>query len=47
MMKRGIIERNLGEFDFRYNDRMALGIGDAERMPKSISGIVGKRLTCK
>jgi hypothetical protein len=35
----------LAEFDFRYNERMALGVGDAERMAKSVKGIVGKRLT--
>jgi hypothetical protein len=58
IMKRGIngtyhhvsqkhLKRYLAEFDFRYNERMALGIGDAERMSRSISGIVGKRLTYK
>jgi transposase-like protein len=56
IMKRGItgtyhhvsqqhLKRYLAEFDYRYNERMALGIGDAERMAKSIPGIVGKRLT--
>ena len=34
-----------GEFDFRYNEREALGVSDAERMSKAIPGIVGKRLT--
>jgi transposase-like protein len=58
IMKRGIngtyhhvsqkhLKRYLAEFDFRYNERIALGIGDAERMSRSISGIVGKRLTYK
>jgi transposase-like protein len=58
IMKRGIVgtyhhvsqkhlRRYLAEFDFRYNERMALGVGDAERMSRSISGIVGKRLTYK
>ena len=53
ILKRGIIgsyhhvseahlHRYLGEFDFRYNNR---AISDAERMSKSIGGIVGKRLT--
>jgi hypothetical protein len=37
----------LAEFDYRYNERAALGIDDAERMAKSIPGIVGKRLYYK
>ena len=56
IMKRGIhgtfhhvsqqhLKRYLAEFDFRYNERSALGVGDAERMAKSVKGIVGKRLT--
>jgi len=56
IMKRGItgayhhvspthLKRYLAEFDFRYNERSALGVGDSERMTKSIKGIVGKRLT--
>jgi len=39
------LKRYLAEFDFRYNEREALGVDDAERMAKSIPGIVGKRLT--
>lgn len=39
------LKRYLAEFDFRYNNREALGVGDRERMVKSIAGIVGKRLT--
>jgi hypothetical protein len=35
------------EYDFRYNERSALGVEDAERMTKSVQGIVGKRLTYK
>jgi len=35
----------LAEFDFRYNERAAFGVNDADRMAKSIPGIVGKRLT--
>lgn len=53
ILKRGIVgtfhhvseahlHRYCGEFDFRYNNRK---ISDAERMHKSIGGIVGKRLT--
>jgi hypothetical protein len=56
IMKRGItgvyhhvsqqhLKRYLAEFDFRYNEREALGVSDAERMEKSVQGIVGKRLT--
>lgn len=39
------LKRYLAEFDFRYNERDALGVTDAARMEKSIQGIVGKRLT--
>ena len=35
----------LVEYDFRYNEREALGVEDVERMAKAIPGIVGKRLT--
>jgi transposase-like protein len=54
-LKRGVIgtyhhvsqqhlKRYLAEFDYRYNEREALGVSDAERMSKSVTGIVGKRL---
>lgn len=36
--------RYLAEFDFRYNNRIALGIADSERTERSMRGIVGKRL---
>ena len=39
------LHRYLAEFDYRYNERIALGVNDSERMEKSIKGIVGKRLT--
>ena len=39
------LKRYLAEFDFRYNEREALEIDDAERMAKSVKGIVGKRMT--
>ncbi len=39
------LKRYLGEFDYRYNERMGLGVSDAARMEKSIKGIAGKRLT--
>jgi transposase-like protein len=56
ILKRGIIgtyhhvspqhlKRYLGEFDFRYNERTALGVNDSERATKALQGIVGKRLT--
>jgi hypothetical protein len=56
ILKRGIIgtyphvsplhlKRYLAEFDFRYNERMALGVDDKTRAAKAIKGIVGKRLT--
>jgi hypothetical protein len=55
-MKRGIngiyhhvsqqhLKRYLAEYDFRYNERMKLGVSDTERTAKAIKGIVGKRLT--
>lgn len=39
------LKRYLAEFDFRYNERMALNVSDMERTAKAIKGIVGKRLT--
>src|SRR6202035_3020297 len=56
ILKRGIVgvyhhvseahlHRYLAEFDYRYNERAALGIDDAERATKAAKGIVGKRLT--
>jgi transposase-like protein len=56
MLKRGIIgvyhhvsethlHRYLAEFDFRHNNRIALGVNDTERANKALRGVVGKRLT--
>ncbi|MEQ1867452.1 MAG: IS1595 family transposase [Micropepsaceae bacterium] len=56
ILKRGIIgtyhhvspqhlKRYLAEFDFRYNERIGLGVNDAERTTRALKGIVGKRLT--
>lgn len=56
ILKRGIVgtyhhvsqqhlKRYLGEFDFRYNERKALGVDDAARARKVLQGIAGKRLT--
>lgn len=39
------LHRYLAEFDFRYSNRAALGINDADRADALLSGIVGKRLT--
>jgi len=56
ILKRGVIgtyhqvseahlKRYLAEFDFRHNERSALGVSDAERADKALKGISGKRLT--
>lgn len=39
------LKRYLAEFDFRYNNRVALGVGDVKRTEAALAGIVGKRLT--
>jgi transposase-like protein len=39
------LPRYLAEFDFRYNNRIALGVTDAERTRRALAGVVGKRLT--
>ena len=41
------LKRYLAESDFRYNNRATLGIDDTARADRLISGIVGKRLTCR
>jgi transposase-like protein len=41
----GHLDRYLTEFDFRYNQRISLGVNDDQRMEKAAKGIVGKRLT--
>jgi transposase-like protein len=38
------LHRYLSEFDFRYNNREANGIDDAERTRRAIAGAEGKRL---
>jgi transposase-like protein len=54
-LKRGIVgtyhnvseahlKRYLAEFDFRYNERMALGVDDKTRAAKAVKGVAGKRL---
>jgi transposase-like protein len=39
------LHRYLSEFDFRYNNRLALEVDDKQRAEKIVEGIVGKRLT--
>lgn len=39
------LHRYLAEFDFRYNNRIALGVNDEARADRIVRGIVGKRLT--
>jgi transposase-like protein len=39
------LHRYLAEFDFRYSNRIALGVDDADRAALMAKGITGKRLT--
>jgi transposase-like protein len=39
------LHRYLSEFDFRYSQRIALGVDDAMRADKALQGVTGKRLT--
>lgn len=39
------LHRYLAEFDFRFNNRIALGTNDGERAALAMKGIAGKRLT--
>jgi transposase-like protein len=39
------LHRYLAEFDFRYNNRSALGCEDGERATRAVKGAAGKRLT--
>ena len=39
------LHRYLSEFDFRYNNREKVGIGDVERADRALIGAKGKRLT--
>jgi len=39
------LHRYLSEFDFRYSNRIALGIDDTQRANEALKGITGKRLT--
>ena len=39
------LHRYLSEFDFRYSNRVALGVNDGERRTLAIKGAAGRRLT--
>ena len=39
------LHRYLAEFDFRYNNRVRLGVSDEQRAAKMVKGALGKRLT--
>lgn len=39
------LHRYVAEFDFRYSNRIALGVDDTARAAKAVAGTVGKRLT--
>lgn len=39
------LHRYVAEFEFRYNNREALGCNDKDRSVEAIKGIIGKRLT--
>jgi len=39
------LHRYVAEFDFRYSNRVRLGVDDAQRTDRALRGIVGKRLT--
>ncbi len=39
------LHRYLAEFDFRYSNRIKLGVDDEMRTERALAGVVGKRLT--
>lgn len=41
------LHRYLSEFDFRHNNRIALGVDDEQRTENALRGVKGKRLTYK
>lgn len=41
------LHRYLSEFDFRHNNRVALGVNDAQRAETLLRGVKGRRLTYK
>jgi hypothetical protein len=38
------LHRYLAEFDFRYSNRVRLGVDDVQRTERAVKGITGKRL---
>lgn len=46
-VSKGHLHRYCDEFEFRYNNRVALGVNDGERAAKIVMGAEGKRLTYK
>jgi transposase-like protein len=58
LLKRGLVgtyhhvseqhlQRYVTEFDFRFSNRVSLGVNDTERADNLLRGVVGKRLTYK
>ena len=41
------LHRYLAEFDFRCNNRLAVGVDDGQRAERLLASVVGKRLTYK
>jgi transposase-like protein len=41
------LHRYLAEFDFRYSNRIKLGVDDTARAERALQGVKGKRLTCE
>lgn len=41
------LHRYLAEYDFRYSNRVRLGVNDEQRAERALKGVVGKRLTYK
>jgi hypothetical protein len=39
------LHRYLAEFDFRYSNRVAVGVDDVARAERALEGVKGKRLT--
>jgi transposase-like protein len=46
-VSKGHLHRYCDEFEFRYNNRVALGVNDGDRAVKVVMGAEGKRLTYK
>jgi hypothetical protein len=38
------VDHSKAEFDFRYDERVALGVNDKQRVGKLLKGATGKRL---